>query len=494
MPHSRPVLVSAAAAILAGCGGGGIESGGGSTGSTIPAVSSGGSDCSATRLKQTVLDTAREWYLFPELLPANVDLSQFATPDALLESITGTARAQSRDRFFSYLTGIAAENALLQGTTAGFGLTLLERRAPSRLLVGQVFEGSVAAENGFARGDEILAIGTAAGSLQSIEQLAMSSDGVTQALGPSTAGTARVLRWRSAATGAIVERSVTKRAFELNAVPASSVRVFTTAGGTRVGHLTLRSFVADPSTSGGADLAALRSAFASFASQNITHLIIDLRYNGGGLVSIAELLLNLLAGDQAGQVSYATRLNSRQAAQQETRRFTRQPQTLPTVRVAFLTTDRSASASELVINSAAPYVRTAIIGSRTFGKPVGQYAFDVTTCDFRLRLVAFKSVNRNEDGDYFSGLPDTGLARTGASACVAEDDVSRPLADPQERMTAEALAWLASPTGACSVGAIADTPATAGVAESSGKVATPRPGLGESGDLPGVHPWLPGTY
>jgi C-terminal processing protease CtpA/Prc len=488
-PHAthtvRGAIATAAALLVTACGGGGIDP---DSSATAPPPLTG-ADCSQTRLKQSVLDSTREWYLFAELLPATIDPAQYSTAGQLLDALTATARAQSRDRFFSYVTGIAEENRLLSGASVGFGVTLIERSSPARLFVGQSFEGSAAAEAGLVRGDEILAIGTSSATLRTIPELAATSGGINEALGPANAGETRVLRWRNAA-GAITERSITKREFAVNAVPSSSVRVLTAANGTLVGHLTLRSFVADSTTSGQpADLAALRAAFQQFASQGVRNLVIDLRYNGGGLVPIAELLLNLIAGDQVGQVSYATRLNSRQVSSQETRRFVRQPQTVPTVRVAFLVTERSASASELVVNSTVPYVQTAVVGARTFGKPVGQSAFDLSACDFRLRLVTFKSVNRNDDGDYFTGLPYAGYTRVGGAACAAVDDLARASGDPQEAMTAAALAWITSPTGACPGPAIAVEPDKSVATAAAAAKAAPPPI-----ELPGVHEYLPATY
>ncbi len=433
------------------CGGKGID--------TSPTPSTPGTttsaDCTTPRLNQAVLDTARQWYLFPETLPASLDPAAFATVDAFLNALTAQARADGRDRFFSGTTSIATENQLLQGTTAGFGFTLLESTLPAGVSVAQVFVGSAAADAGFARGDALLDIGTSPTTLQPIDQVLAASGGLEQAIGPSTAGIVRTLRWRTLA-GDTRTATLTKRSFELDAVPAASVRVLTLPNGNRVGHLTFRAFVSDPVGTGqAANLAALRTAFAQFAAAGVRDLVIDLRYNGGGLVSIAELLLNLLAGDRTGQVSVETRYNAQQAARLETTRFALQPQSVPTLRVAFVVTDRSASASELVINSMVPYARTAIIGTRTFGKPVGQLAFDVAACDFRLRLVAFKSVNRDGDGDYFQGIPYAAFSRAGGIACVASDDLTRQPGDPQERMTAEALAWLGSPTGTCNAGAIA---------------------------------------
>ena len=473
----RALAALSCALLVVACGGKGIDS-------APTAPPSGGADCGNPRLKQFVLDATQSWYLFPELLPASPNPAAYATPGELLDALTARARSEGKDRFFSGITGIAAENALLQGQSAGFGLTFLTRG--SAVLVGQVFENSAASDAGLARGDSLLAVGTTSANMVPIAQILASSGGLSEALGPSTPGTVRVLRWSNLA-GTVFEKSITKRSFDLNAVPASGVRVLTRADGSRVGHLTLRSFVADPAASGQpANLVALRNAFAQFGSQGVREVIIDLRYNGGGLVSIAELLLNLLGGDRENQVSYATRLNASKASQQETARFVRQPQTVPTLRVAFIVTGASASASELVVNSMVPYARTAVIGTRTFGKPVGQFAFDVAECDFRVRLVTFKSVNRDGDGDYFLGLPYAAYTNAGGAACAASDDLTRAPGDPLETMTSEALAWLGSPTGACRAGNIAGGGDTLGLefAEEAAPE-TPR-------DL--LQYYLPGTY
>jgi hypothetical protein len=231
------------------------------------------------------------------------------------------------------------------------------------------------------------------------------------------------------------------------------LRLIQRPGLTPVGHLTLRSFIST------AD-AQLRSAFATFRQNNVRDVIIDLRYNGGGLVSTAELLLNLLAGDQANQVAYETRFNPTKTSSQQTVRLTRLAETIPAQRIAFVTTGLSASASELVINSMAPYAQVAIIGERTSGKPVGQFAFDIGACDFRLRLVTFKSVNRNGNGDYFTGLPDAPYLNGGDSACSATDDLTRLPGDSAEAMTSAALAWLNDGSCATPLAAAGAGPAT----------------------------------
>jgi hypothetical protein len=88
-------------------------------------------------------------------------------------------------------------------------------------------------------------------------------------------------------------------------------------------------------------------------------------------------------------------------------------------------------------------VEVAIVGADTFGKPVGQSAFDPSGCDLRLRLIAFQFTNADGQGEYYEGL-----AATLPFACRAEDDLGRQPGDALESSTAEALHWLG--TGACS--------------------------------------------
>jgi hypothetical protein len=136
------------------------------------------------------------------------------------------------------------------------------------------------------------------------------------------------------------------------------------------------------------------------------------------------------------------RFNANKSGNDTVRRFVEQPQSVAPVRIAFITTGGTASASELVVNSMKSWTEVAIVGSDTFGKPVGQSAFDLNGCDLRLRLVAFRVTNADEQGDYYDGL-----AATLPFACAAGDDLTRAPWDPAESSTAAALGWLG--TGAC---------------------------------------------
>ena len=247
----------------------------------------------------------------------------------------------------------------------------------------------------------------------------------------STAGTTRVLR--VVTNGATREVSVTKAEFELTPISSRyGVKVFDD-GGTKVGYVNMRTFIgtADP---------ALRNAFATFRSQGITRVIVDLRYNGGGLVSIAELFGDLLAADKVGQVFSRTTFRASKASNYEVDNFGSQSQAIAATRIAFIGTTGSASASELLINAFTPYLNanSALIGTNTFGKPVGQIALDRAACDDRLRPVAFRTENAAGQGDYFTGL----ASKVGAT-CAAGDDFTKPLGDPTEASVKVALDFLA---------------------------------------------------
>ena len=80
----------------------------------------------------------------------------------------------------------------------------------------------------------------------------------------------------------------------------------------------------------------------------------------------------------------------------------------------------------------------ALIGSNTYGKPVGQIALDRPECDDRLRAVALKIENADHQGEYYGGL-----ATTVPNTCRAGDDIGHQLGDPNEAMVSVALDFLA---------------------------------------------------
>ena len=290
----RMASVAGIIALLSACssGGGASTPTAGSTGTVTvaptptPTPTPTGA-CSLRARQDWAFGQLREWYLFPETLPTSLDPSPYANVSDYVDALTATARSQSRDRFFTYVTSIASENAFLStGSSAGFGVRLSYDSA-SRLFIAESFEGAPALAAGIDRGAQILAIGTDATNLRTVAALVASggADAVTDALGPSTAGLTRVLQISDAAGTRTV--TVTKASYSLTPISSRYGTQIIDDAGRRVGYVNLRTFIST------AD-AQLRNAFATFRAQGITDVIIDLRYNGGGLVSTAELVGDLL--------------------------------------------------------------------------------------------------------------------------------------------------------------------------------------------------------
>lgn len=420
----RLILALALVRLLAACGGGG-----GTTPSKFTANTP--EDCFAGDGKAEVLDIMRDWYLWNDEADQlnkyrNIDLDNFSDADGLLNFLR--YRPADFDRGFSYITTPEEEEAFFaEGQFIGFGFGMVQ--TGNEIRFSQVYAGSPAENAGFQRGYRLLAVNGR--SIAEIE----AAEGLGAALGPPQAGFSLIFTVENTAGIELPPVELSKAPVTIDPVPF--VTTLQDGGGNDVGYVLFNTFI----TSAGNEL---RAAFAQFEAASLDRVVIDLRYNGGGLVSVAEILASLLAGDgNVGQVFSETTFNSARAAQFNERAFFNAEANAVTLdKIVFITSGGSASASELVINGLAPYFtgtgQFALVGSTSFGKPVGQFGFDFCDDEFRLRAVTFRSVNVLGEGDYFDGLP---------VDCPAGDDVFNPLGDPAEASLAAALEFME--TGSC---------------------------------------------
>ena len=321
---------------------------------------------------------------------------------------------------FSFINSAAADSAFFgEGQFAGFGFSTTFV-ADNDVRFVRVFSGSPAAGAGFQRGEQILELdGRTVAEIEAAE-------GLSVAFGPSEPGIARNFLIRRT-DGTEYMADVVKDVVTIDPVPQAKTFDL---NGTPVGYIEFATFVSTAS-------APLDQAFASFNDQGITDLILDLRYNGGGLVSIAESLGDYLGGDiAAGNVFSRTLFNDNNSQFNETEFFDRLSESMSLSRLVVITSRGSASASELVINSMEPEVEVTLVGDDTFGKPTGQVGIEF--CDKILRPTAFETVNSLGEGRYFDGLP---------VDCAAEDDLNFAVGDEREPATSTALSFLAN--GAC---------------------------------------------
>lgn len=186
--------------------------------------------------------------------------------------------------------------------------------------------------------------------------------------------------------------------------------------GEKIGYIMYNAFTRDYDVE-------LNNAFAQLKSEGATSLVLDLRYNGGGSVETATDLASMITGQFNGQVFYKEFWNEdRQAENAEDGLFDSSISngsaisSLNLSEVYILTTQRTASASELVINGLTPYINTVQVGDTTTGKFQASFllydapapAFSRQEADpshyYAMLPLVFKTANVAGNTDYVDGL------------------------------------------------------------------------------------------
>jgi C-terminal processing protease CtpA/Prc len=345
-------------------------------------------------VKKAIFETMREWYFWNLELPKSVDYSNFETNDDLLNAIT----FKPLDRF-SYLTTQQAFNNAFVGRTAGHGFGF-SFTANERLFLSFVFDEGPAGKDGWKRGWEITQING-----QPLASYKTSSGGYDFKLGPPDPGLTNTFTFRLP-DGTMTTRTNIKAEFQSNSVLDRRV---IESEGKKVGYWAYQSFKATagltPTRS-----SEVQSSMEFFQNQGINELIIDLRYNGGGSVAVAEQILNyVIQVSNNGKLMYTNKHNSLKFNRNTSANFTKIGN-LALNRVIFITSRGSASASELIINSLDPYMGVVLIGDNTFGKPVGsfplsQFSRILATNNVELVPITFAIANSDGKAEYFDGFP-----------------------------------------------------------------------------------------
>jgi len=388
--------------------------------------------------RETEKAWVRSWindtYLWFDEVPT-VAASGFASAVdyfSVLKTSATTASGAPKDKYhFTYLTPDWL--ALSQrGVQVGYGLdwALLSSKPPRSIVVSQVTPGSVAAAAGMQRGTTVL-------SVDGVD-LVNGTDVATLNAGlfPSVAGQAHTLVVND--PGAVSTRTVSLVAGAVTSVPVQHVKVIT-AKDASVGYLLFNDHIATAEQ-------ALVNAMSQLKAANVSDLVLDLRYNGGGYLDIAAELAYMIAGPATTQgktfeqlqfngknpfnLSVADRLTPFHT--QSLGFSVPQGQPLPSLdlkRVYVLTSGRTCSASESIVNGLrGAGVDVHLVGGTTCGKPYGFIPQD--NCGVTYFAIQFKGVNHLGFGDYADGLPPT---------CAAADDYTKNLGDPNEGQLAVAL-------------------------------------------------------
>ncbi len=403
----RRLIILLATATLVACSGGDSLTG--------PV---GAAECSNDGQKQFVLDNLYAWYLWNDMLPANINIADYATPEALAIQVTETYGPQKPGGgpldVFSSVGSLAADQQFFdEGQYEGFGFRFrFADFLPPFVILG-TFADSPAGASALERGQTVITLnGRTPADIQAAEGINTFFD--------NTDTMTFVVEDLQGNTLPPIE--ITKGIVTIDPIPQNRI-IAMGPGEPPVGYIEFVTFVstADP---------VFGQVFADFNAAGVEDVIIDMRYNGGGLVDTANLLGNYLGGfANDGQIFSNTEFNAdRAAANNSIDYFSRLGSSIDINRLIIVASRGTASASELVINGLDPFVTGGvyIVGDNTFGKPVGQIGLNF--CEKILRPTSFKKSNAAGFGDYFDGLP---------VDCPVEDDLTIPVgADNDPNVTA----------------------------------------------------------
>jgi C-terminal processing protease CtpA/Prc len=338
-----------------------------------------------------------EVYLWYDKMPANVDPRNFSDPADYIAAL----RYDEFDRWSTALTAADFNQYFEEGAMIGHGFMVgLDQGGNFRII--SVYRNTEPAQKGIKRGWII----------SKINGTVLTTTNYSALMGPSESGIVNNFEFIDE-NGVTQNISLTKA--EISLTPVIDYEVIT-QGSTKIGYMVFQDFIETAN-------AELDEVFDSLTRVGIDEMIIDLRYNGGGSVDVAEHLAGWLIGKNFGGEPFIYYQHNRKLAPYYDTMYTvpANANGLALSRLFFIGTDNTASASELVINGVDPFIPAILAGSTTHGKPVGMYAIPVL--DYVTLPVSFKYTNKNHEGDFYNGLvPDL----------PASDDFSKDFGDPEE--------------------------------------------------------------
>jgi carboxyl-terminal processing protease len=352
-------------------------------------------------------NTFLDWYLWFESIP-NVNLASFDTPEEYIDAIR-----YQKDRWSFTMDLDKLEALLSKGETTGWGAGLgFDQFNVLRILY--VFDNSSMGKAGVKRGWQIKSLnGTAIST--------MSEAAVNQALDQSVLSFTFIRN-----DGSEASIQLTKGAVTINSVLYSTI---IDKNSRKIGYFVLSDFL-------DSSVKELNTVFESYAGSGVRNVIIDLRYNGGGTLSCADSLVALLAGIPHKDKVYNTLIyNNKHIRSGFQNLIGLNSNSIPVDNLVFITTQETASASELVISGLKPYLNIRLIGTRTHGKPVGMNIISDIQDNLAIAPISFKNVNSQGFTDFYDGIP---------ADYAASDDYSMEWGDQSDACLNMALSYIST--------------------------------------------------
>jgi hypothetical protein len=362
--------------------------------------------------RDTLYAAMNQYYFWYKLMPV-VKATDYPDPYTLLEAM----RYKTLDRW-SFIQTYAEYQAQSAGSFVGHGISL--GLDPSKnVRIAQIYKNSPLYAQGVRRGWIVKKLNNT-----DLAPIFIARNGTlyNQLIGPSQANITNTFLFT---TPKGIDTTVvsTKAAFTLNTVIAADT-LHLKSGIT--GHLVFDQFI-PPSNQ------ELATAFAYFSQNNIKDIIVDLRYNGGGDLSVLQNMASYLAGAAKFNTPFLTlTFNDKNSLYNITYNFKTVTTPLNLSRVVVITTRGTASASEDFINGLKPLLPVVTIGDTTNGKPVGMIGIQFKT-NYMFWPISFSLVNSANQGEFYNGfLPLKYVA----------DDITHDWKDRNEACLKESIYYL----------------------------------------------------
>jgi hypothetical protein len=347
------------------------------------------SDSSAVNaVKDSALFYARDIYLWYNQIPSAFNAHSYADPSAIMTAIrqysNETGFTQPVDRW-SFGMNQQDWNNLSSGVSADFGLNVFFLKEGD-LRVKSVESASPAGIAGVRRGWRITGIN------DNTDITTANASFIIQNIYQSKTATVTFQKPDSS----VISLNLVSASYQEHPVILDSVY---SVNAKTIGYLSFNSFLGDTTEI----YNQFARVFNKFNAANVNDVIVDLRYNGGGYVNVAQKLVDYLAPSSAsGGLMMTQKYNDKYTQYNESTSI-QKAGSLNLGRIFFIVSQGTASASELVINNLKPYMNVQLVGpSKTYGKPVG--FFPIPVGNWYIFPVSFRSANKNGEGNYFNGL------------------------------------------------------------------------------------------
>ena len=369
--------------------------------------------CSIKNQNDYVYRALHDSYLWRDTTPFLDSTDIYSSPEQLLSSL------KSQNDFFSHIIDFKkADGFFGNGKFYNFGFIpfLVELKSGKEALaVGFVYPNSPAQNAGLKRGDIITKIDnihTSALNLKRIQKKLQTNTKITFTF------------WNKKKR---YKKRVIKYSYGVHTI--SNVKIFHIKS-KKVGYMVLSDFI--PSERDEID-----TLFGKFKSADITELIVDLRYNGGGDTITADHLASLIGGSNlSNKVSTNYLFNDKYSNLNYTSYFDDYNRNqLNLNRLIVITSKRTCSASEQLIKNlraSGNNMEVIQIGQQTCGKPYAYNSLGLF-CNKALFLINTKAQNSDNEMISPNGLYPT---------CMASDNIYKNFGDKEENSLKEALHYI----------------------------------------------------